>query len=318
MDVLRFLWLSEWDSEEIPSFIIEHACCLLWGGYSLDMMWVTSPLSAHSQPCLASLVDVTVSPTGMRERGRKHKTSIHSYNGFHLEGPHLHTYTQYLLPNAYTHAQQVTTSSHRRQAKPKECNCYCIVNPLNSHSPGRSPSFSNSFYSLPPKILPQSLLAGPALFSWSSWTRLTKPSLLPISSETGAGTMIASLLAERGRGKRGPWELQADTLRVVQVSSSPGPVEKRRLICCRCFPREGGCRREEVVGVGAVRGGRARKTRRCRKREGGCEEGCPAVFKTDRLKSVWFLLSSANVWHRLSFSSYPSSPCFTSSPEKNI
>lgn len=227
-------------------------------------MWVTSPLSAHSQPCLASLVDVTVSPTGMRERGRKHKTSIHSYNGFHLEGPHLHTYTQYLLPNAYTHAQQVTTSSHRRQAKPKECNCYCIVNPLNSHSPGRSPSFSNSFYSLPPKILPQSLLAGPALFSWSSWTRLTKPSLLPISSETGAGTMIASLLAERGRGKRGPWELQADTLRVVQVSSSPGPVEKRRLICCRCFPREGGCRREEVVGVGAVRGGRARKTRRCR------------------------------------------------------
>lgn len=57
--------------------------------------------------------------------------------------------------------------------------------------------------------------------------------------------MTASSLAERGRGKRGPWELKADTLRAVQVSSSPGLAEKRRLICCPCFPREGGCRRKE-------------------------------------------------------------------------
>ena len=57
--------------------------------------------------------------------------------------------------------------------------------------------------------------------------------------------MTASSPAERGRGKRGPWELQADTLRAVQVSSSPGLAEKRRLICCPCFPREGGCRRKK-------------------------------------------------------------------------
>lgn len=61
--------------------------------------------------------------------------------------------------------------------------------------------------------------------------------------------MTASSPAERGRGKRGPWELQADTLRAVQVSSSPGPAEKRGLICCPCFPREGGCRRKEEGGV---------------------------------------------------------------------
>lgn len=75
--------------------------------------------------------------------------------------------------------------------------------------------------------------------------------------------MTASLPAERGRGKRGPWELQADTLRAVQVSSSPGLAEKRRLICCPCVPREGGCRRkeEERRGDWGVR-------RRKREREG--------------------------------------------------
>lgn len=67
--------------------------------------------------------------------------------------------------------------------------------------------------------------------------------------------MTASLPAERGRGKRGPWELQADTLRAVQVSSSPGLAEKRRLICCPCFPREGGCRRKEEKKEGGGAGG---------------------------------------------------------------
>lgn len=84
--------------------------------------------------------------------------------------------------------------------------------------------------------------------------------------------MTASLPAERGRGKRGPWELQADTLRAVQVSSSPGLAEKRRLICCPCFPREGGCRRKEEGGRGEEEGERGK--------------GCLAVFKTDRLISL--------------------------------
>lgn len=86
--------------------------------------------------------------------------------------------------------------------------------------------------------------------------------------------MTASLPAERGRGKRGPWELQADTLRAVQVSSSPGPAEKRRLICCPCVPREGGCRRKEDGGwEGEAEGERGGK-------------GCLAVFKTDCLISL--------------------------------
>lgn len=85
--------------------------------------------------------------------------------------------------------------------------------------------------------------------------------------------MTASLPAERGRGKRGPWELQADTLRAVQVSSSPGLAEKGRLICCPCVPREGGCRRKEEGGRGEAEGGR----------EG---RGCLAVFKTDCLISL--------------------------------
>lgn len=81
--------------------------------------------------------------------------------------------------------------------------------------------------------------------------------------------MTASLPAERGRGKRGPWELQADTLRAVQVSSSPGLAEKRRLICCPCFPREGGCRRKEEKKEGGAGGveGRAGKQERMRQRE---------------------------------------------------
>lgn len=97
--------------------------------------------------------------------------------------------------------------------------------------------------------------------------------------------MTASLLAERGRGKRGPWELQADTLRAVQVSSSLGPAEKRRLICCPCFPREGGCRRKEVEeggvvvdAAGGLYGGWG-----VGENEAEGEKGCPQVFKTDRL-----------------------------------
>lgn len=67
--------------------------------------------------------------------------------------------------------------------------------------------------------------------------------------------MTASSPAEKGRGKRGPWELKADTLRAVQVSSSPGLAEKRRLICCPCFPREGGCRRKEEDEERGIGGG---------------------------------------------------------------
>lgn len=124
-----------------------------------------------------------------------------------------------------------------------------------------TPSLSPSFYSTP---IPASW---PHSFLWLSWKWLTKPSLLPISSETGAGTMTASSPAERGRGKRGPWELQADTLRAVQVSSSPGLAEKRRLICCPCFPREGGCRREEG---GRIEGKRATENEAERERVGVC------------------------------------------------
>lgn len=153
-----------------------------------------------------------------------------------------------------------------------------------------------------------SLLAGPALFSLSPWGWLTKPSLLPISSETGAGTMTASSLAERGRGKRGPWELKADTLRAVQVSSSPGLAEKRRLICCPCFPREGGCRRkeeDEERGIGVVsEQGRMSQAR----------GGCLPVFKTDRQISVssGFLLPMGG---NPPFSPHPFiSSCFFYSP----
>lgn len=205
-------------------------------------MWLTLLLSTHSNSCIALLVDVTVSPTGMREREKERREMVgkHSYTGCYLQVLHLHTHnntTPHPPPN--THAQQVIASSRRSLAKPKRCNCYSIVKPLNSlpASPTLSPHSSQS--------LPCSLLAGPTLFSWSSWRWLTKPSLLPISSETGAGTMTASSPTERGRGKRGPWELQADTLRAVQLSSSSGPAEKRRLICCPCFPREGRCRRKE-------------------------------------------------------------------------
>lgn len=153
------------------------------------------------------------------------------------EGAHRHTQAR-----TYKDARHITASSHRSLAKPERCNCYSIVRALNSLLP--SPTLSPRH----PSLYPKSLLAGPTLFSWLSWRWLTKPSLLPISSETGAGTMTASSPTERGRGKRGPWELQADTLRAVQVSSSPGPTEKRRLICCPCFPREGGCRRKKEWG----------------------------------------------------------------------
>lgn len=51
--------------------IIKSVHSVLRGGYSLDMMCLTLLLSTHSHPCLASLVDVTVSPTGTREREKE-------------------------------------------------------------------------------------------------------------------------------------------------------------------------------------------------------------------------------------------------------
>lgn len=193
----------------------------------------------------------------------------HTHNDTTSQTPH---------PPTSTHSQ-THTSTHSKSQHPhvdrwqnqSDATATPLSNPL-------TPSVLLPLFLLTtPQSLPHSPLTGPTLFSGLSWRCLTKPSLLPISSETGAGTMTASSPTERGRGKRGPWELQADTLRAVQVSSSSGPAEKRRLICCPCFPREGGCRRKEE---GRKRLGVEGATQRV------CAKGCPLVFKTDRLISV--------------------------------
>lgn len=55
------------------------------------MMWLTLLLSIYSQSCLASLVDVTVSPTGMRELIDTHKhMRIHARTKTHSTSQHPH------------------------------------------------------------------------------------------------------------------------------------------------------------------------------------------------------------------------------------
>lgn len=208
-------------------------------------MCLTLLLSTHSYSCFALLVDVTVSPTGT---GRmKEMVGRYFYSGCFLQVVQLQQQKKH-------HTRTASHPCLDPWQSQIDATASLLSNPL-------TPSLSPSFYSTP---IPASW---PHSFLWLSWKWLTKPSLLPISSETGAGTMTASSPAERGRGKRGPWELQADTLRAVQVSSSPGLAEKRRLICCPCFPREGGCRREEG---GRIEGKRATENEAERERVGVC------------------------------------------------
>lgn len=131
--------------------------------------------------------------------------------------------------------------------------------------------------------------------------------------------MTSSSSAERGRGKRGPWELQADTLRAVQVSSSRGLPEKRRLICCPCFPREGGCRRkeEEKRGMGGeVRVSdqeRMSHTERERERTREREREWVSTIFQNRLPNIGLLLLSPANGRRVLLSPLVPSPPLASS-----
>ena len=144
MHVPFYFWneSQSWALQRVKLIIKKCLRRPLRGGYSLDMMWLTSVLSTHSRSCLAaSLVDVTVSPTGMRERGYEREmvgrlflrwllltsSALYTHNTLHNPPKHTHTHT-----HTHMHAQQVTASSRRSLAKPKRCNRYSIVRPLNS------------------------------------------------------------------------------------------------------------------------------------------------------------------------------------------
>lgn len=102
----------------------------------MDMMFLTLLLSAHSHSCFASLVDVTVLPTGIRGR-EKERASWKKFCRLLLTGSTLINIT---TPFKLLETQQLQPHVDSHMAKPMQCNFYSIV---------KSPSLTLSFSSIP-------------------------------------------------------------------------------------------------------------------------------------------------------------------------
>lgn len=101
----------------------------------MDMMFLTLLLSAYSHSCLASLVDVTVLPTGIRGREKERdswKTPTYRF--------YFYKYHNTLQVDRHMHTQQQQPHVDSHMAKPMQCNFYSIV---------KSPSLTLSFSSIP-------------------------------------------------------------------------------------------------------------------------------------------------------------------------
>lgn len=85
------------------------------------------------------------------------------------------------------------------------------------------------------------------------------------------------------------------------MSSSPGLAEKRRLICCPCFPREGrGRRGNGVTQMGEEGGQMGRRKMRLRERQSKCKD-LSTSFQNRPPNISLLKLFSASGWKGHSF-----------------
>lgn len=114
-------------------------------------MCLTLLLSAHSHSCLASLVDVTVSPTGSREKEKERAGRWAFLLWMLLTSSSLYAHNTLQPPNTHTHSK-----SQHPHVDPWQSQSDATAPPLSNPL---TPSLTHSFFSRPiPASWPRSFL----------------------------------------------------------------------------------------------------------------------------------------------------------------